>query len=174
VGSARFQGDRRVREPAHRFQRRLPCIPWGHSPCVWVLVVSWPIRGATLDPSLPQAVCINPYTRLSDARRPCSRASLGGSSSGRGTGGGREAASGSGRGGPPNGRARDRYGRLPRRKPIVTATLDPELYAAAKAAIGASGLPNQLLGRRGDPAQAGGGRRAGPVRRVKGAAETRG
>ena len=40
----------------------------------------------------------------------------------------------------PDGRVRDRYGRLPRRKPIVTATLDPELHAAATAAIRASGL----------------------------------
>jgi hypothetical protein len=40
----------------------------------------------------------------------------------------------------PDGRMRDRYGRLPRRKRNLTASVDPELHAAATAAIQASGL----------------------------------
>jgi len=39
-----------------------------------------------------------------------------------------------------DGRVRDRYGRLPRRKRNLTASLDPVLHAAATAAIQASGL----------------------------------
>lgn len=40
----------------------------------------------------------------------------------------------------PDGRVRDRYGRLPRRKRILTASVEPELHAAAVAAIQSSGL----------------------------------
>lgn len=40
----------------------------------------------------------------------------------------------------PDGRVRDRLGRLPRRTRILTASLEPELHAAAVAAIEASGL----------------------------------
>jgi hypothetical protein len=40
----------------------------------------------------------------------------------------------------PDGRVRDRYGRLPRRKRNLTASVDPELHEAATAAIRASGL----------------------------------
>lgn len=40
----------------------------------------------------------------------------------------------------PDGRVRDRYGRLPRRKRNLTASVDPELHAAATAAIKASGI----------------------------------
>jgi hypothetical protein len=40
----------------------------------------------------------------------------------------------------PDGRVRDRYGRLPRRKRNLTASVDPELHEAATAAIQASGL----------------------------------
>lgn len=40
----------------------------------------------------------------------------------------------------PDGRVRDRYGRLPRRKRNLTASVDPELHAAATARIQASGL----------------------------------
>lgn len=40
----------------------------------------------------------------------------------------------------PDGRVRDRYGRLPRRKRNLTVSLGPELHAAAIAAIQASGL----------------------------------
>lgn len=40
----------------------------------------------------------------------------------------------------PDGRVRDRHGRLPRRKSNLTAAVDPELHAAATAAIRASGL----------------------------------
>lgn len=40
----------------------------------------------------------------------------------------------------PDGRVRDRYGRLPRRKRNLTASVDPQLHAAATAAIQASGL----------------------------------
>jgi hypothetical protein len=39
----------------------------------------------------------------------------------------------------PDGRVRDRYGRLPRRKRNLTASVDPELHEAATAAIRASG-----------------------------------
>jgi len=39
----------------------------------------------------------------------------------------------------PDGRVRDRYGRLPRRKRNLTVSVDPELHAAATAAIEASG-----------------------------------
>jgi predicted HicB family RNase H-like nuclease len=40
----------------------------------------------------------------------------------------------------PDGRVRDRYGRLPRRKRNLTASVYPELHEAATAAIRASGL----------------------------------
>lgn len=40
----------------------------------------------------------------------------------------------------PDGRVRDRYGRLPRRKRNLTASVDPELHAAATAAIQSSGI----------------------------------
>jgi hypothetical protein len=40
----------------------------------------------------------------------------------------------------PDGRVRDRYGRLPRRKRNLTASVDPELHEAAMAAIRVSGL----------------------------------
>ena len=40
----------------------------------------------------------------------------------------------------PDGRVRDRYGRLPRRKRNLTASVDPELHEAATAAIRASEL----------------------------------
>jgi hypothetical protein len=40
----------------------------------------------------------------------------------------------------PDGRVRDRHGRLPRRKRNLTASVDPELHEAATAAIRAAGV----------------------------------
>lgn len=39
----------------------------------------------------------------------------------------------------PDGRVRDRYGRLPRRRPVVHATLEPALHADLVEAVAASG-----------------------------------
>jgi hypothetical protein len=39
----------------------------------------------------------------------------------------------------PDGRVRDRYGRLPRRRPVVHATLEPGLHADLVEAVAASG-----------------------------------